>query len=88
MRYKMYLYRDNRELQENRYWKCGVQSFNNLLRQGTGLVKDGKVYACKIVDLKVGKGTNPNIDIAIMFYEKAREFDKAAWCKKKKSGNL
>ena len=37
---------------------------------------------------EVGKGTNPNIDIAIMFYEKAREFGKAAWCKKKKSGNL
>ena len=38
---------------------------------------------------EVGKGTSPNIDIAIMFYEKAREFDKATWCKKKKkSGNL
>lgn len=63
MRYKMYLYRDNRELQENRYWKCGVQSFNNLLRQGIGLVKDGKAYACKIVDLKVGSYTilKPNM---------------------------
>lgn len=38
--------------------------------------------------LEVGRGTEPNIKLAIMFYDKAREYDKVAWCKKKESGKL
>lgn len=54
------------------------------------LAMKGNKSACSLAAYcsEVGKGTNPNTDIAIMFYEKAREFDKVAWCKKKKSGNL
>lgn len=37
---------------------------------------------------EMGRGTVPNLDIAIMFYEKAREFEKVEWCQKKKTGNL
>ena len=54
------------------------------------LAMKGNKSACSLAAYcsEVGKGTNPSIDIAIMFYEKAREFDKVAWCKKKKTGNL
>ena len=54
------------------------------------LAMKGNKSACSLAAYcsEVGKGTNPNIDIAIMFYEKAREFDKVEWCKKKRSGNL
>lgn len=54
------------------------------------LAMKGNKSACSLAAYcsEVGKGTSLNIDIAIMFYEKAREFDKVEWCKKKKSGNL
>ena len=37
---------------------------------------------------EIGKGTLPNIDIAIMLYEKANEKERADWCRKKKAGSL
>ncbi|WP_461810954.1 tetratricopeptide repeat protein [Faecalimonas sp.] len=54
------------------------------------LAMKGNKAACSLAAYcsEVGKGTTPNIDIAIIFYEKAREFDKVTWCKKKKNGNL
>lgn len=54
------------------------------------LAMRGNKSACSLAAYcsEVGKGTNPNIDIAIIFYEKAGEFDKVAWCKKKKNGKL
>ena len=54
------------------------------------LAMKGNKSACLLAAYysEVGKGTDPKIDTAIMFYEKAGKFEEAEWCKKKKSGNL
>lgn len=54
------------------------------------LAMRGNRSACSLAAYcsEIGRGTTPNIDIAIMLYEKAKQFDEATWCKKKKNGNI
>ena len=54
------------------------------------LAAKGNKRACELAAYcsEVGHGTVPNIDIAIMFYDRAGEKSKAAWCRKKKAGDL
>ena len=54
------------------------------------LAMKGNRRACKLAAYcsECGKGTVPNIDIAVLLYEQAGEPDRAAWCRKKKQGDM
>lgn len=54
------------------------------------LAMDGNKEACSLSAYcsEVGKGTTPNIDMAIYFYKMAKAADKVNWCEKKKMGDL